>query len=75
MRMADLPSIRSVMPWCYVGAAVLCSVVAVVLVPVANLGLMSGAVIGGAVAIVVGGALLLALRIRGALRRRRARDA
>jgi hypothetical protein len=31
--------------------------------------------LGGAVVIVVGGVLLLALRIRGALRRRRARDA
>jgi hypothetical protein len=132
MRMADLPSIRSVMPWWYVGAAVLCSVVAVLLDPVANLGvvlpLWAGVIgpeirarrrggertaprleahvamlltpillgvaalisqvwpfqrdgvdgrvlVGGAVAIAIGGALLLALRIRGALRRRRARDA
>ncbi|WP_440694786.1 hypothetical protein [Clavibacter nebraskensis] len=131
--MADLPSIRSVMPWWYVGAAVLCSVVAVLLDPVANLGvvlpLWAGVIgpeirarrrggdertaprvearvalvltpvllgiaalisqvwpfqrdgvdgrvlVGGAVAIAVGGALLLALLIRGALRRRRARDA
>jgi hypothetical protein len=56
-RMADLPSIRSVLPWWHVGAALLCSVVAVLLTPVADVGLAPS------------------LRIRGALRGRRARGA
>ncbi|WP_147361936.1 hypothetical protein [Clavibacter phaseoli] len=37
--MADLPSIRSVMPWWYVGALAVSLLVALLLVPVANLGL------------------------------------
>ncbi|WP_086522584.1 hypothetical protein [Clavibacter michiganensis] len=130
--MADLPSIRSVMPWWYVGGAALALLVALVLVPVANLGLVlpmwgalvgttirdrrrgaermiprqdavvaavltplllgiaalasqvwpfqrgafdGRALIGGAVGLAVGGGLLLVLRIRGVLRRRRARGA
>ncbi|MBM7411472.1 hypothetical protein JOE38_001295 [Clavibacter michiganensis] len=47
--MADLPSIRSVMPRWYVGGAGLALLVALLLVPVANLGLvlpMWGALIG-----------------------------
>jgi hypothetical protein len=35
--MADLPSIRSVMPWWYVGALAVSFVVALLLAPVANL--------------------------------------
>lgn len=130
--MADLPSVRSVMPWWYVGGAALALLVALLLVPVANLGLvlpMWGALVGttihdrrhgterrvpwqeavvaavltplllgiaalasqvwpfqqgafdarvlvgGAMGLAVGGALLLVLRIRGVLRRRRARGA
>ncbi|QOD43218.1 hypothetical protein [Clavibacter zhangzhiyongii] len=127
--MADLPSVRSVMPWWYVGALALSFLVALLLAPVANLvlaaplwtgvigtairdrrrgteqmlprqeavvalvlapGLLGSAallsqvwpfphgafdarvLIGGAVGIAVSGALFLLLRIRGALRRRRA---
>jgi hypothetical protein len=39
MRMADHPSLRSVMPWWYAGALAVSLLVALLLVPVANLGL------------------------------------
>lgn len=62
------------MPWWYVGALAVSFVVALLLAPVANL-VLTAPLWTGAVGIAVSGALFLLLRIRGVLRRRRARDA